>query len=108
VEGLHNAGFDEEKVAALQSDFESGGFSEQELAFLRLAEQLTLYPESSANATRAACEVGWSNEEVAQAIFVISYYNMVTRIADAFALPPDDNHPYDPGAPLPMLRCSDN
>jgi hypothetical protein len=54
---------------------------------------------------RAAVAAGWSNEEVAQAIFVVAAFNMLTRIADAFALPPDASHPFEPGAKLPMLRC---
>jgi hypothetical protein len=44
---------------------------------------------------------------VALAVFLVSYFNMRTRIANAFALPPDERHPYDPSAILPLLRCSE-
>ena len=62
-------------------------------------------PPGSDLATRKAVEAGWSEAEVAHAIFVVSYFNMVTRIAEAFALPPDEGHPYDPATVLPLLRC---
>jgi alkylhydroperoxidase family enzyme len=105
VEVLHDLGWSDDRLAALQGDFSGAEFTPREMALLRLAEQLTVAPAEAADATRAATAAGWSDTEVAHAIFVISYFNMVTRIADGFALPPDDAHAFAPGAALPMLRC---
>jgi alkylhydroperoxidase family enzyme len=108
VEGLREAGLSDEAIAALQGDFTEHDFTPKERALLQLAEQLTCDPASSGACTRSALVSGWTANEVAHAIFTISYFNMVSRIADAFALPPDANHPYDPETVLPMIRCCED
>jgi alkylhydroperoxidase family enzyme len=108
VDGLHDAGLADEKIAALQGDLTGSVFTEKEMALLLLAETLTVDPPASDLMTRKAVEAGWTETEVAHAIFVVSYFNMVTRIADAFTLPPDESHPYDPATVLPMLRCRED
>jgi alkylhydroperoxidase family enzyme len=105
VEGLHEEGFSTEAIAELQSAIEESSFSKKDKALLLLAETLTVDPPSAGVATREALEAGWSEKEVAHAIFLVSYFNMVTRIANAFDLPPDETHPYDPATVLPMMRC---
>jgi hypothetical protein len=35
----------------------------------------------------------------------VSDFNMKARIAVAFALPPDDRHPFEENASIPMSRC---
>jgi alkylhydroperoxidase family enzyme len=105
VEGLHEAGLPDQAIAALQGDFTVYDFTPRENSLLQLADRLTCDPASSAASTRAALASGWTAREVAHAIFVVSYFNMLSRIADAFALPPDATHPYDPEAQLPILRC---
>jgi alkylhydroperoxidase family enzyme len=107
VEGLHESGLSDEGISSLQIELDEELFSPEDLALLRLAEQLTLDPSAAEAATYEALAIGWSEREVAQAIFIVAYFNMVTRIADAFALPPDVTHPYDPDTVLPMLRCSE-
>lgn len=107
MEGLHESGVSDDKIQALQIGLDEKSFSPRELALLRLAEELTLYPATSAGAVPAALEAGWSAAEVASAIFIVSYYNLVTRIVDAFALPPDQGHPYDPDSPIPMFDCQE-
>ncbi|UCG52908.1 MAG: hypothetical protein JSW58_04950 [Candidatus Latescibacterota bacterium] len=103
--GLHEAGVADELIAGIQGDLAELPVTAKDLALLQLAERLTTDVASSAESTRAAREAGWSESEVANAIFIVSYFNMVTRIAEAFALPPDENHPYDPQTKLPMIRC---
>jgi len=46
---------------------------------------------------------GWSEEQVAQAVFFTAYFNMLTRIAAPLALPPDSGHRFDENTPIPML-----
>lgn len=96
-------GLSEDEIFALQLDIQSSPFSEKDRTLLKLAESLTLDPMIAAPATRSALSAGWSEAEVAQAVFIVSYFNMVTRIAQAFALPPDDGHQFNPDASLPML-----
>lgn len=96
-----------ESIAALQGDLAEALFGDKEMALLRLAEQMTVDPGRSSAATRTAAEAGWSHEEIADAIFVVAYFNLKTRIVEAFALPPDSCHPFDPAVELPMLRCQD-
>ena len=107
MEGLHDTGSTEERIAALQAELVPGSFTDKESALLRLAEDRTLDPAGAGEATRRAVAAGWEPDEIASAIFLVSYFNMVTRIADAFDLPPDESHPYDPEGALPMLRCAE-
>ncbi len=78
----------------------------RERAFILLAQSLTRDPGASPPAVVAARQAGWADREVAEAIFFVSYFNMLTRIASAFALPPDESHPFPPGATMPLLRCA--
>jgi alkylhydroperoxidase family enzyme len=62
--------------------------AEQEL--LRFVEQLTLEPhkvnDASVDRLRAA---GWSEAQMAETVYIASFFNMMVRIADAFgAMPP--------------------
>jgi len=107
VEGLHEQGVSEEVILALQEDRAAAVLPEPADALMQLAEGLTLDPAHSENQVAAALAAGWAEHEVAHAIFIVSYFNMVTRIADAFTLPPDPYHPYDPAGSLPMIRCEE-
>jgi alkylhydroperoxidase family enzyme len=106
VEGLHRTGADAALLAALQGNLDEAKVGAKDRSLLKLAERLTLDPASSSEAVRAAVASGWTNEQVADAIFVITLFNMLTRIADSFALPPDGEHPFRPDTKLPMLRCA--
>lgn len=103
MEGLHEAGIDDEVIAAIQVDLSSADVSQKEKALLYLAEELTRNPSTAAGAVQTVVDAGWSSEEIAHAIFLVSYFNMVTRIADAFNLPPDDYHQFNPNDTLPVL-----
>ena len=97
VEGLRRSGVDSRTIARLQTSVEAIEAAPKERALLMLAATLTRSPQRSAPAVRAAVAAGWSSEEVAEAIFLVSFFNMVTRVAKAFALPPDELHFFDPG-----------
>ena len=103
MEGLHEAGVDDEVIAAIQVDLLSVDVSRKEKALLRLAEDLTLNPAIAAGAVQEAVDAGWSNKQIAHAIFLVSYFNMATRIVDAFNHPPNEDHHFDPNETLPML-----
>ena len=105
MEGLHEEGIPAAEILAVQGELSGDVFDRRILALLVLAEKVTLDPAAAHLAVEPALEAGWSREEVAHAIFVATYYNMLTRIAEAFALPPDASHPFDPELPLPWLYC---
>jgi alkylhydroperoxidase family enzyme len=98
-------GASDELILALQVDLAEADVSDKERALLLLAETLTLSPHEAGEEVVAALEAGWSHREAADAIFLVSYFNMKTRIANAFVLPPDEFHPFDPEAGVPMLHC---
>ncbi|MCI0706466.1 MAG: carboxymuconolactone decarboxylase family protein [Ignavibacteriae bacterium] len=102
---LKGEGLSEEEIVSLQNDIRKAKFSEKEKALLRVAEDVTNNLPQSSQSVRNAVKAGWTEEEVTQAIFVVSYFNMLNRIAVAFALPPDASHPFNPTAALPMIQC---
>ncbi len=102
---LQQEGVSEDLILGLQTDISASGFSEKEKTLLLLAEEITANPSAGHTRVAAALEAGWTASEVAQAIFVASYFNMLNRIAEAFAFPPDQDHRFDPVPEFPMLRC---
>jgi alkylhydroperoxidase family enzyme len=104
VEGLHRNGIAPAEIAALQADLDY--FPEKERTLLRVAESMTVDPSTAAARVVEAKRAGWSDAEVAEAILLAGFTNMNTRIAEAFALPPDKWHPFTNDAKLPLLRCA--
>lgn len=94
-------------LIALQTDVNTVKTDGKQKALLLLAAAITREPASSPQTVLDASRAGWSDEEVAEAIFIASMYNMVNRVAVALALPPDQAHPFDPDSQIPMLTCSD-
>jgi alkylhydroperoxidase family enzyme len=105
VEVLRRSGVDDETLIALQTDLDKVKTEVKEKALLVLAQTITKEPSLAPEAVIAASRAGWSDDEVAEAIFIASMYNMVNRVAVTFALPPDDAHPFDPNSPIPLLSC---
>lgn len=102
---LLEEGLSEEDILALQLDIENSTFSEKDKTLLLLAEEITVNPSLAHIQVGKALEAGWTEAEVAQAIFVVSYFNMLNRISEAFAFPPDEDHSFDPAPTFPMLTC---
>lgn len=98
-------GLSEDQILALQRDIAESTFSEKEKTLLTLAEEITVNPWAAHSRVGPALETGWSEDEVAQAIFVSAYFNMLNRIAESFAFPPDDDHPFRTSPRFPMTRC---
>lgn len=99
---------DRDNIAALQTDLSEYRAPTKESSLLLLADAVTVDPETSSRAVRDAVKAGWSHEQVARAVFFVSYFNMVTRIAASLALPPDELHQFSPNAELPMLHSEDD
>ena len=104
---LRQQGYSDSDMVALQTNLKDYKCDNKEKALLILAEQLTINPSTSGEYVKNAKKEGWTEEEIANTIFFISYLNMMNRIAVAFGLPPDDNHPYDPETKIPMLKCEE-
>ena len=102
---LEQEGLSTDQVLSLQTDIEQGDFSEKEKALLLLAERMTVDPAAAHTRVPPALAAGWTEAEVAQAIFVAAYFNMLNRIAEAFALPPDEDHPFDAMPQFPFVSC---
>lgn len=102
---LEGEGLSEDQIVQLQTDIGGSEFSDKEKALLVLAERITINPPSASALVAPALAAGWSEAEVAQAIFVAAYFNMLNRIAEAFALPPDADHPFDPTSEFPFHSC---
>ena len=98
-------GLSKKEILELQTDIKNSNFTDKEKALLTLAEQITLQPSTAHKSIGPAIDAGWSNDDVAQAIFIVSYYNMLNRISEAFALPPDKGHRFNPNFTLPMTDC---
>jgi alkylhydroperoxidase family enzyme len=92
-------------LAALQTDVDAVEAPAQERALLKLAAVVTREPARAANAVQEALGAGCPPEQVRDAVFLVSAYNMVNRVADSYAYPPDPVHPYDPEAEIPVLSC---
>lgn len=105
VEGLRREKVDEPTLIALETDLAKITIPEKEKVFLLLAEAMTLHPSESNRYVDRSRELGWKESEIAQMVYVIGLFNMVTRVAEAFALEPDATHPYDPAKPFPLLSC---
>ena len=105
MEGLHEEGVPRDDILAIQADLQEGSFDTRTLALLALAASMTTEPAAAKELVGPTLAAGWTETEVAHAIFVVSYFNMVTRIAETFALPPDASHPFDPDAALPWTEC---
>lgn len=102
---LEKDGLPEKEILALQTDIAGSDFSDKEKALLLLAERMTVDPSSAYMQVGPALSAGWTEAEVSQAIFVAAYFNMLNRISEAFAFPPDVDHPFDPSPEFPILKC---
>lgn len=102
---LLDDGLSKDKVIELQKDITISSFSEREKTLLILAEKITLEPSSAYLYVGPALEAGWKQSEVAQAIFVSSYFNMLNRISESFAYPPDEEHVFDSDPQFPVHSC---
>ena len=81
-----------ETVNALKNaDDDPGEFDEPHRELLAFAKQLTIDPaETSDDDVQRLRTVGWSDNQIAEAVYVISMFAMFNRMADAFGLVSED------------------
>lgn len=105
LRALNDDGKSDSLMITLQSKINPSDFDNKTGSALLLAEQLTMNPSESSYSVENAINAGWDNDEIASIIFLVSYMNMMNRIAISFNLAPDESHPYDQDAKLPITRC---
>lgn len=78
----------EEEVAAVQSgDLHSAGFSTKEGALFAFLRKNTFTPADIVDDDLVPVrEAGWSDAEVAEAVYVTAFFAMMNRVADAFGI----------------------
>jgi alkylhydroperoxidase family enzyme len=73
--------------ALSRGETEIDEITDAEKALLQLAHRLTLHPtELEEDHVRRVREAGWSDEQIAEAVYVISLFAFYNRVAHAFGL----------------------
>ena len=83
-----NTGRTDEVVMALKRrDLDSAPISKNERALLEFARLLTETPaRTSDDNVEHLRQAGWSDEQIAEAVYVIGMFAFFNRVADAFGL----------------------
>jgi alkylhydroperoxidase family enzyme len=80
-------GTDEEVAAAERGDHHRDGFTAKEIALFEFLRKNTFAPADIVDddlvPVRAA---GWTDAEIAEAVYVTAFFAMMNRVADAFGI----------------------
>ena len=87
---LRVQGADEEIVQALaKGDLAGAPVTEAERALLRFAELVTRAAhQTRPGDTNRLRGLGWSDEQIAEAVYIIAMFAFFNRVADAFGIEP--------------------
>lgn len=70
-----------------QGDIDGSALEDREKQLLELCKQVTLHAhQTTADQIQALRDVGWSETEIAEAIYITALFAMFNRVADAFGL----------------------
>lgn len=84
---------DEVIVALGRGDIEAAALSEKERELMRFSELVTRHAYRTTPADTARLrEVGWTEDQIAEAVYITALFAFFNRVADAFGLG-------DPGYP---------
>jgi alkylhydroperoxidase family enzyme len=87
-------------VEALRRGDLDGAVEPAERALLELARVLTLTPARTADEdVERARSAGWTEAQIAEAVYVIALFAFFNRVADAFGLPDPDYGSFLPQKP---------
>ncbi len=81
----------------IKADKETAPVSGKEKKLLAYAEKLTLEPaKMTAADSDVLREVGWTDNQIAEAVYIISLFAFFNRVADAFGLCDPEYRKHDP------------
>jgi alkylhydroperoxidase family enzyme len=80
-------GTKEEVKAAEGGDLDAAGFTAKEAALFKFLKKNTFAPADVVDADLMPVrEAGWSDAEIAEAVYVTAFFAMMNRVADAFGI----------------------
>jgi len=80
-------GTEEEVKAAESGDLHAAGFTAKETALFEFLRKNTFAPADIVDADLLPVrEAGWSDAEIAEAVYVTAFFAMMNRVADAFGI----------------------
>jgi len=83
---LQGAG-DEVTAALSQGDWQSAPLPDDERELLRFVELLTRHADRNTAAdVQRLRDVGWSDEQIAECVYITALFALFNRVADAFGL----------------------
>ena len=87
---LREQGADEQTVQAIaRADLQSANLSDKERALLALVERVTTAAHTTRREhTDALRQHGWTDEQIAEAVYITALFAFFNRVADAFGIPP--------------------
>ncbi len=77
----------EGSIALAQGDLDAAGLNEPEDALLRFAETVTKHAHRVTDeAVERLRQLGWSDPQIAEAVYITALFAFFNRVADAFGL----------------------
>ena len=77
--------------AILQGKLDEAGLTSAERALLEYAELITNAAyRSTAEDVQKLRDIGWKEEQISEAVYVIALFAFFNRVADAFGIPSQD------------------
>ena len=80
-------GTDAEVTAAESGDLNAAGFSAKEAVLFEFLRKVTFAPADVIDDDLAPVRnAGWTDAEIAEAVYVTAFFAMMNRVADAFGI----------------------
>ena len=78
-------------AAIFQGKLDEAGLTAAERALLEYAEKVTnAAPRTTAEDVQKLRDAGWSEDQIAEAVYVTAMFAFFNRVADAFGVPSQD------------------
>ena len=77
--------------AIFEGKLEDAGLSDAEMALMRYTETITeRASRSTAEDVQRLRDVGFTEEQISEAVYIIAMFAFFNRVADAFGIPPQN------------------
>ncbi|MGZ4787053.1 MAG: carboxymuconolactone decarboxylase family protein [Terriglobales bacterium] len=78
-------------AAIMEGNVDHPGLTDSERALMRYAKLITeTAPRSTHEDVQQLRDVGWSEDQIAEAVYIIALFAFFNRVADAFGVQPQD------------------